>query len=124
MSGRSSLMTDAPSLIGRPPKRRFTVASTPSSGPRLARFPWASAGRGPGATMAASPDAPSHPSARSAARRVIDMVIVLSSCVRGIVPPRVTHARNAMAGRGLVLDNDPAMKLVVDDRPVELDPGA
>jgi len=37
--------------------------------------------------------------------------MVMSSCVPRIVPPRVTRARNAIAGSGLVLDNEPAMKI-------------
>src|SRR5262245_58942802 len=127
MRGRSSLMTEAPSLMGRPPKRRFTVASTGSSGPRFARFPWASAGRGAVASAAARPDAPSQASARSSARCVIDASMVDGPPVRGshCTASRCARRGNAaIAGNGLVLDNEPAMKLVIDNRPVECAAGA
>src|SRR5262245_11974654 len=37
---------------------------------------------------------------------------------------RCARSGNAIAGDGLVLDNEPAMKLVIDERPVECDAGA
>jgi hypothetical protein len=48
----------------------------------------------------------------------------MSSCARGYCTASPLPVRIAIAGNGLVLDNEPAMQLIVDDRPVALDPGA
>src|SRR3990172_2836940 len=68
--GRSILITLEPSLIGRPPKRRFSVASTFSSGWSAARFHCADAVPGPPARKgAATADTPRSPSACNTTRR-------------------------------------------------------
>ena len=61
MSGMSIVMSEAPSLIGRPPKSRFMVSAIGSSGARFARWPCARAGHGRhAATAAPSAARPSH----------------------------------------------------------------
>src|SRR3990172_7845778 len=77
--GRSILITLEPSLIGRPPKRRFSVASTGSSGWSDPRFPCPDAVPGPPARNgAAAADTPRSPSA-------------LSTTLRETLPPS-THS--------------------------------
>src|SRR3990172_1769718 len=64
--GRSILIMFEPSLMGRPPKRRFSVASTFSSGWSDPRFPCPDATPGsPARNGAAAADTPRSPRARS-----------------------------------------------------------
>src|SRR2546422_4161012 len=101
MRGASSVMTADPSRIGRLAKSRFRVASTDSSGARLARKPWASA-----SSHGHAHAAPAAAAAASSSRRVTRGSAMAQSCRDG-APIQGSRLQTIRRGVGLERPRQP-----------------
>src|SRR5438552_9874997 len=101
MRGASKVMTADPSRTGRPAKSRFRVASTGSSGARLARKPWASA-----SSHGHAHATPAAAAAASSSRRVTRGLAMAQSCRDG-APIQGSRLQTIRRGVGLERPRQP-----------------